>query len=49
VDRVEALEGLLVVTSPPGEGTVVTAELPWRAGAAEPVAQALGGRSAPAP
>jgi signal transduction histidine kinase len=27
-DRVEALDGLLVVTSPPGAGTVVTAELP---------------------
>jgi signal transduction histidine kinase len=27
-DRVEALGGRLVVTSPPGEGTVVTAELP---------------------
>ncbi|MDP9136172.1 MAG: sensor histidine kinase, partial [Actinomycetota bacterium] len=27
-DRVEALGGHLYVTSPPGEGTVVTAELP---------------------
>jgi signal transduction histidine kinase len=27
-DRVEALDGLLLVTSPPGEGTVVVAELP---------------------
>jgi len=27
-DRVEALNGLLLVTSPPGKGTVVTAELP---------------------
>src|SRR3954469_11783741 len=27
-DRVEALDGLLIVTSPPGAGTVVTAELP---------------------
>jgi signal transduction histidine kinase len=27
-DRVEALNGLLLVTSPPGAGTVVTAELP---------------------
>ena len=27
-DRVEALGGHLLVTSPPGEGTVVTAELP---------------------
>ena len=27
-DRVEALDGLLLVTSPPGAGTVVTAELP---------------------
>ena len=27
-DRVEALDGTLLVTSPPGEGTVVTAELP---------------------
>jgi len=25
---VEALDGLLIVTSPPGAGTVVTAELP---------------------
>ena len=29
-DRVAALDGLLVVTSPAGEGTVVTAELPLR-------------------
>jgi signal transduction histidine kinase len=27
-DRVEALAGMLVVTSPVGEGTVVTADLP---------------------
>ena len=27
-DRVEALDGLLLVTSPPGAGTVITAELP---------------------
>ena len=27
-DRVEALDGQLLVTSPPGAGTVVTAELP---------------------
>ena len=27
-DRVEALEGHLLVTSPPGAGTVVSAELP---------------------
>ena len=27
-DRVEALDGLLLVTSPAGEGTVITAELP---------------------
>jgi len=27
-DRVEALGGTLIVTSPPGAGTVVTAELP---------------------
>jgi signal transduction histidine kinase len=27
-DRVEALDGRLNVTSPPGAGTVVTAELP---------------------
>jgi len=27
-DRVEALGGLVLVTSPPGAGTVVTAELP---------------------
>jgi signal transduction histidine kinase len=27
-DRVQALGGRLLVTSPPGEGTVVTAELP---------------------
>ena len=31
-DRVEALGGHLLVTSPPGEGTVVTAELPYRRG-----------------
>ena len=30
-DRVEALDGLLLVTSPPGAGTVVTAELPYAA------------------
>jgi len=30
-DRVEALDGLLVVTSPPGAGTVVTAEVPCEA------------------
>ena len=29
-DRVEALGGRLDVVSPPGAGTVVTAELPWR-------------------
>jgi signal transduction histidine kinase len=28
-DRVEALNGLLIVTSPSGEGTVITAELPY--------------------
>jgi signal transduction histidine kinase len=27
-DRVEALDGHLFVTSPPGAGTVITAELP---------------------
>jgi signal transduction histidine kinase len=27
-DRVAALDGHLLVTSPPGEGTVITAELP---------------------
>jgi signal transduction histidine kinase len=27
-DRVEALDGRLAVVSPPGEGTIVTAELP---------------------
>jgi signal transduction histidine kinase len=32
-DRVEALEGHLYVTSPPGEGTVVTAEVPVASGA----------------
>jgi signal transduction histidine kinase len=32
-DRVEALDGHLCVTSPPGEGTVVTAELPVAPGA----------------
>jgi signal transduction histidine kinase len=32
-DRVEALDGRLLVTSPPGEGTVVTAELPVASGA----------------
>ena len=38
-DRVEALDGLLVVTSPPGAGTVITAELPCRASdAARPTA-----------
>jgi signal transduction histidine kinase len=31
-DRVSALDGLLEVTSPPGEGTVVRAELPTGAG-----------------
>jgi signal transduction histidine kinase len=30
-DRVEALNGLLLVTSPPGAGTVVTAEVPCAA------------------
>jgi signal transduction histidine kinase len=30
-DRVEALDGLLLVTSPPGAGTVVTAEIPCAA------------------
>jgi signal transduction histidine kinase len=30
MDRVEALGGHLLVTSPPGAGTVVTAELPCR-------------------
>jgi signal transduction histidine kinase len=28
VDRVEALDGRLEITSPPGEGTIVVAELP---------------------
>ena len=28
MDRVEALDGTLVVVSPPGEGTVVVAEIP---------------------
>ena len=32
-DRVEALDGRLFVTSPPGEGTVVTAEVPVASGA----------------
>jgi signal transduction histidine kinase len=32
-DRVEALDGHLYVTSPPGEGTVVTAEVPVASGA----------------
>jgi signal transduction histidine kinase len=35
-DRVEALGGLLVMTSPPGEGTVVTAEVPCSASEEEP-------------
>jgi glucose-6-phosphate-specific signal transduction histidine kinase len=30
-DRVDALAGMLVVTSPVGEGTVITAELPCSA------------------
>jgi signal transduction histidine kinase len=30
-DRVDALDGLLLVTSPPGAGTVVTAEIPCAA------------------
>jgi signal transduction histidine kinase len=42
-DRVEALDGLLVVTSPAGAGTVITAELPVHAPAghtgAAPVAR----------
>ncbi|MGW7463060.1 sensor histidine kinase [Streptomyces sp. NPDC054797] len=29
-ERLDAVDGLLVVHSPEGEGTVVTAELPWR-------------------
>ena len=29
-DRLGAVDGLFVVTSPEGEGTTVTAELPWR-------------------
>ena len=29
-DRVEALDGTLAVESPPGHGTRITAELPWR-------------------
>ena len=29
-DRVEALDGCLRVSSPPGAGTVITAELPYR-------------------
>jgi signal transduction histidine kinase len=35
-DRVEALGGLLLVTSPRGAGTVVTAELPCEAATAGP-------------
>ncbi|MFG2195413.1 sensor histidine kinase [Streptomyces sp. NPDC048639] len=30
-ERLDAVDGLLVVDSPPGTGTTVTAELPWRA------------------
>jgi len=33
-DRVEALNGSLRVSSPPGAGTVITAELPCRSTAA---------------
>ena len=33
-DRVEALDGRLTVVSPPGEGTIVTAELPHSTSAA---------------
>ncbi|WP_418958521.1 sensor histidine kinase [Streptomyces tritici] len=29
-ERLHAVDGLFVVASPPGEGTTVTAELPWR-------------------
>ncbi|NBM21197.1 sensor histidine kinase, partial [Streptomyces sp. GC420] len=29
-ERLGAVDGILVVTSPPGSGTTVTAELPWR-------------------
>ena len=35
-DRVEALDGLLLVTSPPGEGTVITADLPCAPSAPAP-------------
>ncbi|CAL9512133.1 hypothetical protein SUDANB120_03665 [Streptomyces sp. enrichment culture] len=30
-ERLEAVDGVFAVDSPPGRGTVVTAELPWRA------------------
>ncbi|GAB7100926.1 hypothetical protein JCM3263A_24010 [Thermobifida fusca] len=30
-DRVEAVDGELFIHSPPGEGTVLTADIPWRA------------------
>jgi signal transduction histidine kinase len=30
-ERLEAVDGLLVVASPAGGPTVITAELPWRA------------------
>ncbi|MFC3517846.1 sensor histidine kinase [Streptomonospora nanhaiensis] len=30
-DRVNAVDGTLAVHSPPGEGTVLTAEIPWKA------------------
>ncbi|MFE4635273.1 sensor histidine kinase [Streptomyces sp. NPDC056773] len=34
-ERLDAVDGVLVVESPAGEGTVVTAELPWRERAAQ--------------
>jgi signal transduction histidine kinase len=41
-DRVDALGGVLHVSSPTGGGTTVTAELPLATGDPEPVAGALG-------
>ncbi|MGW7414632.1 sensor histidine kinase [Streptomyces sp. NPDC054863] len=51
-DRLGAVDGLFTVNSPPGEGTTVTAELPWRArvsagaGASAGTGRPAGNRSA---
>ena len=42
VDRVEALDGTLVVESPPGEGTSVRATIPLPAGVRLAAPQAAG-------